>query len=93
MSSGLPAPKPDQDSAAADSQPDSPGGGEGYPEQKHAGAVGYGPNYHRGADISDKFGGLYEQAKGKIMHKPELVQHGHERYAGELKRKEKKEDL
>lgn len=25
-----------------------PGADEGYPEQKHAGKVGYGPNYNQG---------------------------------------------
>jgi hypothetical protein len=33
----------------------APPGGEAYPEQKHAGAVGYGPNYHHGPVCTDCF--------------------------------------
>ncbi|KAJ6466848.1 hypothetical protein C8R45DRAFT_1079379 [Mycena sanguinolenta] len=63
-----------------------------YPEQKHAGAVGYGPNYHQGAGFSDKITGLKEQVKGKVTHNPALVETGHNRMTGELKQKELEED-
>ncbi|KIL64938.1 hypothetical protein M378DRAFT_178534 [Amanita muscaria Koide BX008] len=60
-----------------------------YPEQKHAGRVGLGPNYSTDADMSDKLKGLYEEAKGKLLHEPELVERGHARRIGEVKEKEK----
>ncbi|KAM6494968.1 hypothetical protein JOM56_009591 [Amanita muscaria] len=60
-----------------------------YPEQKHAGRVGLGPNYSTDADVSDKLKGLYEEAKGKLLHEPELVERGHARRIGEVKEKEK----
>ncbi|KAF8905086.1 hypothetical protein CPB84DRAFT_1960637 [Gymnopilus junonius] len=41
---------------------------ESYPEQKHAGKVGYGPNYHSGATLEDKIEGLKDELKGKITH-------------------------
>ncbi|KAJ7678122.1 hypothetical protein DFH06DRAFT_901742, partial [Mycena polygramma] len=59
-----------------------------YPEQKHAGAVGYGPNYNPHAGLGDKITGLKEQVKGKISHNPDLVAQGHERVTGDLKKKE-----
>ncbi|KAF7369101.1 Calmodulin-like protein [Mycena venus] len=63
-----------------------------YPEQKHAGAVGYGPNYNQGAGFLDKITGVKEQVKGKVTHNPELVAKGHDRMTGELKHKELEED-
>jgi hypothetical protein len=83
-------------------------GGQSYPPQLHAGAVGYGPNYKRGPvcfrvatdeskerktdqrvqGIGDKFDGLKEEIKGKVTHKPELVQHGREMRTGALQEKE-----
>ncbi|KAJ6551369.1 hypothetical protein B0H19DRAFT_1157366 [Mycena capillaripes] len=63
-----------------------------YPEQKHAGAVGYGPNYNPKAGVFDKITGLKEQVQGKISHNPDLVEKGHERATGELKQKELKGD-
>ncbi|KAH9950791.1 hypothetical protein B0H21DRAFT_776470 [Amylocystis lapponica] len=62
---------------------------EDYPEQRHAGAVGYGPDYAKGAGAGDKFAGIFEEAKGKVLRKPEVVEHGRERRTGELKEKEK----
>ncbi|KAK0475888.1 hypothetical protein IW261DRAFT_1493481 [Armillaria novae-zelandiae] len=64
-----------------------------YPEQKHAGKVGYGPQYHSGPTFSDKVSGLKEVVKGKITGNQGLVQHGHDRKTGELKRKEKLQDM
>ncbi|PBK71482.1 hypothetical protein ARMSODRAFT_955256 [Armillaria solidipes] len=64
-----------------------------YPEQKHTGKVGYGPQYHSGPTFTDKVSGLKEVAKGKITGNQGLVQQGHERKTGELKRKEKREDM
>ncbi|KAJ7841045.1 hypothetical protein B0H14DRAFT_2587071 [Mycena olivaceomarginata] len=63
-----------------------------YPEQKHAGAVGYGPNYNQGAGFVEKITGLKEQVKGKVTHNPELAAKGHERMTGELKHKELEEE-
>ncbi|TFK37376.1 hypothetical protein BDQ12DRAFT_750814 [Crucibulum laeve] len=60
----------------------------GYPEQKHAGKVGYGPNYRAGAGFNDKVSGMMEEMKGKATHNPERVQHGHDVYSGAQKRKE-----
>ncbi|TFY77009.1 hypothetical protein EWM64_g7004 [Hericium alpestre] len=57
--------------------------------RRGTGAVGYGPEYARGAGFEDKIGGLSEELRGKVMRKPELVEHGRERRTGELKRKEK----
>lgn len=82
-----------------------------YPPQRHAGAVGYGPEYGKGTvrrpsintlcvsligcmkGTSDKLQGLKEEFKGKLLHKPELVQHGRELRTGELKRKENEADV
>ncbi|KAK0235176.1 hypothetical protein EDD85DRAFT_792058 [Armillaria nabsnona] len=64
-----------------------------YPEQKHTGKVGYGPQYHSGPTFTDKVSGLKEVVKGKITGNQGLVQQGHERKTGELKRKEKQEDI
>ncbi|TFK49667.1 hypothetical protein OE88DRAFT_1646107 [Heliocybe sulcata] len=63
-----------------------------YPEQHHAGAVGYGPEYHKGATFGDKMSGLTEEAKGKITRKPEVVEHGHEMRTGALKQKQQEVD-
>jgi hypothetical protein len=38
--------------------------------------------------FSEKVAGLKEEAKGKILHKPELVQHGHDLRTGDLKKQE-----
>ncbi|KAF9044440.1 hypothetical protein BJ165DRAFT_1405256 [Panaeolus papilionaceus] len=59
-----------------------------YPEQRHAGKVGYGPNYYVGASFGDIVTGLADEVKGKITHDPILIQHGHELISGEEKRKE-----
>ncbi|KAJ7182733.1 hypothetical protein C8R43DRAFT_967931 [Mycena crocata] len=63
-----------------------------YPEQKHAGKVGYGPNYNQGAGIAEKITGLKEELKGKVTKNPELVAKGHDRVTGELKHKELEAD-
>ncbi|KAJ7604654.1 hypothetical protein FB45DRAFT_955572 [Roridomyces roridus] len=63
-----------------------------YPEQKHAGKVGLGPNYHRGAALGDKMAGFKESVKGKITHNPDLAAKGHDRMTGELQRKEQEGD-
>lgn len=64
-----------------------------YPEQRHAGAVGLGPNYNQSATFMDKVTGLKEEMKGKITKNPELVAKGHDRVTGELKHKRLDEDL
>ncbi|KAG1724349.1 hypothetical protein EDB19DRAFT_314643 [Suillus lakei] len=61
------------------------------PPQRHAGAVGLGPSYGQGVGFGEKLGGLQEEIKGKIMKKPELVEHGRERRTGILKKKEQEQ--
>ncbi|GEM07996.1 proteophosphoglycan ppg4 [Rhodotorula toruloides] len=56
----------------------------GYPEQVHAGKLGYGPHYAGNPGISDQLKGTEEIIKGKLAHKPELVQQGHDRKDGVL---------
>ncbi|KAF8652889.1 hypothetical protein AX16_004077 [Volvariella volvacea WC 439] len=67
------------------------GGGEEYPEQRHAGKVGFGPqhNQHNHADLHDIIGGMKDVVKGKLTHHPELVHEGHERMEGHLHGHEK----
>ncbi|KAL8292170.1 hypothetical protein RQP46_001636 [Phenoliferia psychrophenolica] len=67
-------------------------GEDGYPEQKHAGKVGYGPNYHQGPTTSDKLSGMKDIVKGKITKNPELVEEGKLRKTGELQEKKQAED-
>lgn len=38
--------------------------------------------------MGDKLGGLTEEMKGKVLKKPEVAQHGHDRRTGELKKQE-----
>ncbi|KAJ4467110.1 hypothetical protein C8R41DRAFT_871485 [Lentinula lateritia] len=77
--------------ASGDANPSS--SPESYPEQHHAGAVGYGPNYRQGASLGDKLTGLKEELKGKVTKNPGLVEHGKEMKSGELKKKEEEEDM
>ncbi|KAJ8582421.1 hypothetical protein M405DRAFT_800332 [Rhizopogon salebrosus TDB-379] len=65
---------------------------KGLPPQRHAGAVGLGPAYHQGPGLGDKIIGLEEEIKGKVLRKPDLVEHGRERRTGELKKKELEAD-
>jgi hypothetical protein len=60
---------------------------ESYPEQKHAGAVGIGPNYHHGPTTGDKLTGMKEQIKGSVTRNAELQQQGKDRRTGELQRR------
>ncbi|KAG9311454.1 hypothetical protein JVU11DRAFT_8569 [Chiua virens] len=62
------------------------------PPQRHAGAVGLGPNYPLGPGLGDKIEGIAEEIKGKILGRPELVEHGREHRTGELLRKERERD-
>lgn len=41
----------------------------------------------------DQFTGIGQEIKGKILHKPELVQHGKDLRTGELKRREKQNQV
>ncbi|KZT70586.1 hypothetical protein DAEQUDRAFT_737265 [Daedalea quercina L-15889] len=63
-----------------------------YPEQRHAGAVGLGPEFGRGVTTGDKLEGYKEELKGKVLRKPEVAEHGHELRTGQLKRKQQGED-
>ncbi|KAK4702857.1 hypothetical protein P7C70_g3361, partial [Phenoliferia sp. Uapishka_3] len=65
---------------------------QGYPEQKHAGKVGLGPNYKSGATTGDKISGMMDIAKGKITKNPELVQEGEMKKSGVLQQKQRAED-
>jgi len=64
----------------------------GYPEQRHAGAVGLGPEYGKGASGGDKIAGWKEEIVGKILRNPEKVQHRKEVRTGELKKREQEEE-
>ncbi|KJA21752.1 hypothetical protein HYPSUDRAFT_67450 [Hypholoma sublateritium FD-334 SS-4] len=59
----------------------------GYPTQRHAGKVGYGPNYNTSASVFDKVEGLAEEVAGKVTRNPKLVSEGHEKHTGESKKK------
>lgn len=71
-----PANIPSDESKTSDLGPD------GYPPQLHAGKVGYGPEYGKGAGFADKVGGMKEQLVGKMKHDEGMIQHGKERQAG-----------
>ncbi|KAI0330333.1 hypothetical protein GY45DRAFT_1323892 [Cubamyces sp. BRFM 1775] len=73
------------------SQSPAPANNDGYPEQRHAGAVGYGPEYGKGASTGDKITGLKDEVKGKILRKPDVVEHGREMRTGELKKKQQED--
>ncbi|TCD69295.1 hypothetical protein EIP91_008050 [Steccherinum ochraceum] len=64
----------------------------GYPPQLHAGAVGLGPEYGKGASGGDKLTGWKVEIAGKITRNPQKVQHGKDMRTGELKKKEKEDD-
>jgi len=59
-----------------------------YPPQRHAGAVGYGPNYRTGPSTGDKLGGMKEKIVGKITKNEGKVHHGEARAAGTLDKEE-----
>jgi len=66
-----------------------------YPEQKHAGAAGIGPNYAeaRGkVTLGERIGGLKEEIKGKVTRNPDLVREGREQRSGEAKRRKLEEE-
>jgi len=67
------------------------GTGDDYPEQRHAGAVEYGPTYKKGTGMGEKIAGIKDQVKGKITRNPDLVEYGQLRKTGELQRREEKE--
>ncbi|KAJ7220560.1 hypothetical protein GGX14DRAFT_694913 [Mycena pura] len=75
-----------------DSVSDAPLENSQYPEQKHAGAVGYGPNWHSKPGFLDKVTGIKEQVSGKVTRNPELAQRGHDRRTGELHQNELEAD-
>ncbi|KAG5341466.1 hypothetical protein C0989_010223 [Termitomyces sp. Mn162] len=64
-----------------------------YPPQRHAGKVGYGPQYHIGPTIGEKVKGYEEELKGHLTHNHALVEHGRMMVSGELKRKEREHDM
>ncbi|KAG6329046.1 hypothetical protein ID866_10042, partial [Astraeus odoratus] len=74
-------------SPSSSSQPSGPN----YPPQRHAGAVGIGPEFGTHTGFTEKLAGLKEEIKGKVLRKPELVQHGHDRRTGELRKKEREQ--
>ncbi|KAG8987981.1 hypothetical protein FRB90_003041 [Tulasnella sp. 427] len=83
------------DIAGSDSAADKPAAHEDYPEQKHAGKVGYGPNFAeaRGkVTMGEKIDGLKEEVKGKIKKDEHMIQEGHDKRTGELKRRQMEEE-
>ncbi|TRM59022.1 hypothetical protein BD626DRAFT_174441 [Schizophyllum amplum] len=70
----------------------APPNNESYPEQKHAGTVGYGPAFHIGPTTGDKMAGLKETAKGKLTGNHDLVRQGKERRTGELQKREQESE-
>ncbi|KAG6875528.1 hypothetical protein C0993_008783 [Termitomyces sp. T159_Od127] len=64
-----------------------------YPPQRHAGKVGYGPQYHLGPTFGEKVKGYEEELKGHLTHNHELVEHGKMMVSGELKRREREHDM
>ncbi|GAA5972637.1 hypothetical protein JCM8115_006455 [Rhodotorula mucilaginosa] len=89
--SGTPAAAATERTATKENVAGGPGAGAaatepegGYPEQAHAGKLGYGPSYAGNSGIADQLKGTEEKIKGKLFHKPELVQQGEERKAGVL---------
>ncbi|KIY65361.1 hypothetical protein CYLTODRAFT_424407 [Cylindrobasidium torrendii FP15055 ss-10] len=64
-----------------------------YPEQKHAGKTGYGPNFKLGPTMGDKMDGAKEILKGKVKRNPELVQHGRDEISGKLQQRERELDM
>jgi len=64
-----------------------------YPEQKHAGAAGYGPHYAetQGHEVhvtmGDRFTGIKDEIKGKLTKNEGLVQEGRDIRTGEVKRR------
>ncbi|KAL4063785.1 hypothetical protein J3A83DRAFT_4284878 [Scleroderma citrinum] len=57
---------------------------EEFPPQRHAGAVGIGPEFVKKISFTEKIAGIKEEIKGRILRKPELVKHGHDRRTGTL---------
>ncbi|KAG6890339.1 hypothetical protein C0992_002322 [Termitomyces sp. T32_za158] len=64
-----------------------------YPPQRHAGKVGYGPQYHLGPTFGEKVKGYEEELKGHLTHNHELVEHGKMMVSGELKKREREHDM
>ncbi|KAG8832528.1 hypothetical protein FRC17_001185 [Serendipita sp. 399] len=66
-----------------------------YPPQLHAGKVGLGPHYaeQNEANFTDEVHGIKEMLKGKLKRDHELEQEGHDRFTGDLKRRERQKEL
>ncbi|KAF9451593.1 hypothetical protein P691DRAFT_616856, partial [Macrolepiota fuliginosa MF-IS2] len=77
----------DMSTVSSGTDSNKPASNDAYPEQRHAGKVGYGPNYNVGASFLDKVVGLTEELHGKIAHRPELVKEGRDKISGEAKRR------
>ncbi|GAA6055785.1 hypothetical protein JCM3770_004800 [Rhodotorula araucariae] len=56
----------------------------GYPEQTHAGKLGYGPHAPTGGGIADRLKAKEEIFKGKLKHDDALLQQGYDRESGLL---------
>ncbi|KAH9920235.1 uncharacterized protein BXZ73DRAFT_80179 [Epithele typhae] len=89
MASGA---SPAQSPAESRSTDNNVGGNDSYPPQRHAGAVGLGPEYAKGASTGEKVDGWKEEMKGKILRKPEVVQHGHDLRTGAVKKQQMEDD-
>ncbi|KAG6831557.1 hypothetical protein H0H92_009476 [Tricholoma furcatifolium] len=64
-----------------------------YPPQRHAGKVGYGPAYHIGPTFGERIKGYEEEVKGHLTHDPALTEHGKQLASGEIRRKEREQDM
>ncbi|KAI0266381.1 hypothetical protein BC834DRAFT_125913 [Gloeopeniophorella convolvens] len=84
--------EPTRQASSGGSQDDSNLDQDGYPPQRHAGVVGYGPNYNRGATMGDKLTGVKEEIRGHVTRNPEVAARGHDRRTGELKRREHEQE-
>ncbi|KAI0266380.1 hypothetical protein BC834DRAFT_823626 [Gloeopeniophorella convolvens] len=90
-------PSRDADSARTEPTCQSTSGGsqdldqDGYPPQRHAGAVGYGPEYNRGATLEDKMTGVKEEIRGRVTRNPEVAARGHDRRTGEFKKRQQED--
>ncbi|KAG8761416.1 hypothetical protein FRC14_003829 [Serendipita sp. 396] len=66
-----------------------------YPPQLHAGKVGLGPHYaeQNQATFTDETRGIKEIIKGKLKRDHDLEQQGHDRFTGDLKRRERQKEV
>ncbi|KIP04079.1 hypothetical protein PHLGIDRAFT_20076 [Phlebiopsis gigantea 11061_1 CR5-6] len=88
------SPPVQQNNGTEEHQENSVAPEDGYPEQRHAGAVGYGPEFgqQNRPTASEKIQGMKEEIAGKVTRNAGKVEHGKQMRTGELKRKQKQND-